>query len=69
MPKVINEDAGSWRIFSFGMVAMTKKTYLQTPGFNTTMSGWGGEDIKFADDAIDSKVNRMVIIFPNLILL
>ena len=55
--KRISENQGYWRSTAYGMVAMTKKTYLQTPGFNLNLTGWGGEDVLFAEEILKSKVD------------
>ncbi|CAG5103722.1 Oidioi.mRNA.OKI2018_I69.chr1.g906.t1.cds [Oikopleura dioica] len=54
--KIIAENQGYWRSTAYGMVAMTKQTYLQTPGFNLNLTGWGGEDVLFAEEILKSKI-------------
>lgn len=50
------ETNGFWRTFSYGMLAMTKFDYEKTAKFDMSISGWGGEDVKFFENCIQSKL-------------
>lgn len=41
----INEDVGYWRAFGFGIVAMYKSDLKAVGGLDTSILGWGGEDV------------------------
>lgn len=60
---IINEQNGFWRQFGFGIVALYKSDYIKVGGFNTSIVGWGLEDVTFFDSAI--KTNLKVIRSPD----
>lgn len=41
----INEEVGYWRAFGFGIVAMYKSDLKAVGGLDTSILGWGGEDV------------------------
>ena len=53
-PWSLNERDGFWRIYSYGMVAIYKSDFDKTGGFNLDISGWGEEDLQFADACMNS---------------
>ncbi|CAG5102679.1 Oidioi.mRNA.OKI2018_I69.chr1.g417.t1.cds [Oikopleura dioica] len=48
----ISESNGFWRSHGVGPVAMTKRTYLSSDGYNQNIHGWGNEDTELYDDFI-----------------
>lgn len=41
----INEEVGYWRSFGFGIVSMYKSDLKAVGGLDTSILGWGGEDV------------------------
>lgn len=42
---LVNQDTGYWRQYGFGIVSMYKSDLVAAGGFNTTIQGWGNEDV------------------------
>lgn len=42
---LVNQDSGYWRQYGFGIVAVYKSDLTAAGGFNTTIRGWGNEDV------------------------
>ena len=42
----IGKNNGFWRDFGFGMTCVYKNDFVETKGFDTSIHGWGTEDIK-----------------------
>ncbi|XP_065169963.1 chondroitin sulfate synthase 1 isoform X2 [Atheta coriaria] len=57
-----NQDLGSWRQFGFGLCGLYKSDYILLGGFNTSISGWGFEDVNLYDKTVKStlKIIRSV---------
>ena len=51
-PFLINENTGHWRHFGFGIGSMYKSDFLSVGGFNTSIQGWGKEDVDLYDKFI-----------------
>nr|XP_045588345.1 chondroitin sulfate synthase 1-like [Procambarus clarkii] len=56
---LINEDVGYWRAFGFGIVAMYKSELELAGGLDTSILGWGGEDV----DLFEKVLRRGIQIF------
>ena len=41
----IKREHGHWASYSYGMACMYKSDYLTSGGFDTSITGWGGEDV------------------------
>lgn len=48
------KDAGLWRIFSYGPVCIFSNDVTAVRGFNTTIRGWGLEDVEFFEKFVKS---------------
>lgn len=64
---IINEYSGFWRQFGFGIASIYKSDYVNIGGLNTTITGWGMEDVNFYDKIIQSELNIVRCIDPDLI--
>lgn len=42
---LVNQDSGYWRQYGFGIVAVYKSDLMAAGGLNTTIQGWGNEDV------------------------
>lgn len=62
----INKDSGLWRYFGFGMVSIYKKDFIMTGGYDTSIEGWGKEDLDFYEQCLRS--NLTVIRAPDITL-
>ncbi|XP_006609594.1 chondroitin sulfate synthase 1 [Apis dorsata] len=52
----VNEMAGYWRQFGFGIVSLYKQDYKDVGGFNLSIQGWGKEDVDFYEKVIKSSI-------------
>ena len=50
----IDEQAGFWRLFGFGIVALYKIDYKSLGGFDLSIQGWGKEDVDFFEKVVRS---------------
>nr|XP_022906021.1 chondroitin sulfate synthase 1 isoform X1 [Onthophagus taurus] len=64
---LLNEDNGFWRQFGFGIVSLYKSDFIKLGGFNTTIVGWGMEDVNFYDSTIMSRLKVVRSADPGLI--
>lgn len=64
---LLNEDNGSWRQYGFGIVSLYKSDFVKLRGFNTTIKGWGMEDVAFFDAAVKSDMQTVRSVDPGLV--
>lgn len=64
---LLNEDNGSWRQFGFGIVSLYKSDFTKLGGFNTTIKGWGMEDVAFYDSVVKSDFHLVRSVDPGLV--
>lgn len=48
----ISRKHGHWCTYGYGMLCIYKSDYDDVSGYDTTIEGWGGEDIQLVDDVI-----------------
>lgn len=53
----INEIAGHWRQYGFGIVSLYKRDYVAVGGLDVLIQGWGKEDVEFYEKAVRSSVD------------
>lgn len=64
---IIDENQGYWRQFGFGIVSMYKSDFLNLGGFNTSIVGWGFEDVNLYDKTVKSDLSIVRSADPGLI--
>lgn len=64
---LVDEDSGFWRQFGFGIVSIYKSDYKSVGGLNTSITGWGMEDVNFYDNIIKSQFKIIRSVDPDLI--
>lgn len=66
---LINQDTGYWRQYGFGIVSVYKSDLRRVGGFDTSIRGWGKEDVDLFDKFVAAADN--VTVFraadPNLV--
>uniref|UniRef100_A0A6A7G7Z9 Hexosyltransferase n=2 Tax=Hirondellea gigas TaxID=1518452 RepID=A0A6A7G7Z9_9CRUS len=55
----ITEESGYFRNFGFGIVSVYKSDLFAVGGFNTSIVGWGGEDVDLYNKFVASKSVRV----------
>ena len=58
---------GTWRHFSYGIVGIYKGDVTKVGGFNTMIEGWGKEDTDFFDKCVQSGLRVFRSIDPDLL--
>ncbi len=53
----IDRKHGHWATYSFGMACMYRSDYLAAGGFDTSISGWGGEDTALAQALVRTDID------------
>jgi chondroitin sulfate synthase len=48
----ISEREGFWREYGFGMVSLYQADFLESGGFDTSLSGWGLEDVHLVSNFV-----------------
>ncbi|CAH1231821.1 CHSY1 [Branchiostoma lanceolatum] len=60
------EDAGYWRYYGFGMVCLYQSDFLRSGGFDTTIEGWGLEDVDLYDKFVKNDIRVMRVVDPGM---
>ena len=59
VPPGIEEKHGHWVTYGFGMLCIYKSDYDTVGGFDTTIEGWGGEDVNLIKKVLKEKFEVM----------
>uniref|UniRef100_A0A1B6EH51 Hexosyltransferase n=1 Tax=Clastoptera arizonana TaxID=38151 RepID=A0A1B6EH51_9HEMI len=54
---IVNHDSGYWRQFGFGIASLYKSDLRKVGGFDTSIRGWGKEDVDLFDKFIAASEN------------
>lgn len=66
---LINEDTGYWRQYGFGIASVYKSDLKKVGGFDTSIHGWGKEDVDLFDKFVAAAKNISVFraVDPHLV--
>ncbi|CAL4095283.1 unnamed protein product, partial [Meganyctiphanes norvegica] len=64
---VINEEFGYWRNFGFGIVSMYQSDLQKVGGMDTSILGWGKEDVDLYEKVLKSSINIFRAADPDLV--
>jgi chondroitin sulfate synthase len=59
----ISEREGFWREYGFGMVSLYQADFLESGGFDTSLSGWGLEDVHLVSNFVAKGKVRGLVVF------
>ena len=62
----IRRAHGHWASYSYGMVCIHKSDYLESGGFDQTITGWGGEDVDFFERVLATGIDILKAPDPSL---
>ena len=62
----IKREHGHWASYSYGMACMYKSDYLASGGFDTGITGWGGEDVNLFERVLKTGVDILKAPDPSL---
>lgn len=54
-PFFYGKDAGFWRLYAFGIACIYRSDLMDIGGFDTTIQGWGLEDVELYERFVSSK--------------
>ncbi|RZF33774.1 hypothetical protein LSTR_LSTR015401, partial [Laodelphax striatellus] len=63
----VDEVTGYWRQYGFGIASVYKSDLIQVGDFNTTIRGWGKEDVDLFDRFVASNVSVLRAADPHLV--
>ncbi|XP_063590151.1 chondroitin sulfate synthase 1-like [Penaeus indicus] len=64
---LIDEEVGYWRAFGFGIVSMYKSELLTAGGLDTSILGWGQEDVDLFEKVLKKKIQVFRAADPGLV--
>jgi len=66
-PYLISKDSGYWRQFGFGIAAIYNQDFRRVGGFDTSIQGWGKEDVDLFNKFISSNLSIFRSTDPNIV--
>ncbi|KAF5307331.1 hypothetical protein FQR65_LT07048 [Abscondita terminalis] len=63
----LDNREGFWRQFGFGITSIYKTDFFRLGGFNTSITGWGVEDVSFFEKVIKSDFKIIRTVDPHLV--
>ncbi|ESO84833.1 hypothetical protein LOTGIDRAFT_179569 [Lottia gigantea] len=63
---VVEEDAGYWRQFGFGIASMYRSDMVSVGGFDLTIEGWGKEDVDLYQKYLESNLTIFRAVDPGM---
>ena len=60
-------ESGYWRLFGFGIASMFRSDLSQVGGFDTTIQGWGKEDVDLFTKFVSSNITIFRSVEPGMI--
>ncbi|KAI8507317.1 Chondroitin sulfate synthase 1 [Branchiostoma belcheri] len=64
---LFTKDTGYWRFSSYGMACLYREDFTNVGQFDTTIRGWGLEDLSLFDKFVKSEVETFRAVDPGLI--
>lgn len=64
---LINEDTGFWRQYGFGIASVYKTDLVQVGGLDTSIHGWGKEDVDLFEKFVASNITIFRSVDPDLV--
>ena len=62
----IKREHGHWATYSYGMLCIHKSDYTAVGGFDTSIVGWGGEDVELFNKVINHRLEILKAPDPSL---
>lgn len=63
----LSYSTGHWRNAGYGMVGVYKSDWRSLGGYDTSIVGWGKEDVDFFEKAVSKKINLFRCVDPDLV--
>ncbi|XP_066294804.1 chondroitin sulfate synthase 3-like [Branchiostoma lanceolatum] len=64
---LLTKDTGYWRFSSYGMACLYRQDFVNVGQFDTSIRGWGFEDLSLFEKFVKSKVETFRAVDPGLI--
>ncbi|XP_078599027.1 chondroitin sulfate synthase 3-like [Branchiostoma floridae x Branchiostoma japonicum] len=64
---LLSKDTGYWRFSSYGMACLYREDFVSVGQFDTTIRGWGMEDLSLFDKFVKSKMETFRAVDPGLV--